>query len=353
METEAFFQEAVKQVGLGELTAPPQRVQGGFLHKMYKLQTASGVYALKLLNPVIMRRADAMGNYQRAEKLERVLEKNDIPVITALEKNGEKMQCLDGQYYYLFDWSEGKALDWHEIGEEHCRIAGKLLAKIHRIPCEENRKSPEQKAGKGAEEEVVEISGGDNQEARAQEALFDVDWDGYIRQAAAACPEIAGELAENRELLYLAQKEYNAAVRSVPDVRCICDGDMDCKNVLWADGKPFLIDLECLDYGNPFTEMFQLALSWAGGAVCELDTGRFAGFVDAYRGEYGEVPVDWKVLSGVGYSWLDWLAYNVRRALGIECGDEEERQLGIRETHETIRRIRYYHSVREELGKIF
>lgn len=337
METEVLFREIVRKCDLGELTAPPQRVSGGFLHKMYKLQTTSGVYALKLLNPVIMRRADAMGNYQRAERLECVLKENDIPVIAALEKNGEKMQCLDGQYYYLFDWSEGKALDWHEIGKEHCRIMGKLLARIHRIPCGETR----------------ELSGEDSQEAGSQAGLFNVDWDGYIRQAAVACPEIAGELAENRELLYLAQREYNAAARSVPEVRCICDGDMDCKNVLWIDGKPFLIDLECLDYGNPFTEMFQLALSWAGGAVCELDIGRFAGFVDAYRGEYGEVPVDWKMLSGVGYSWLDWLAYNVRRALGIECGDEEERQLGIRETRETVRRIRYYHSVREELGKIF
>lgn len=41
--------------------------------------------------------------------------------------------------------------------------------------------------------------------------------------------------------------------------------------------------------------------------------------------------VDWKTLSGVGFAWLDWLEYNTKRALRIECGDEEEQKLGIRE----------------------
>lgn len=342
---EKLFREAALRGGLGDLIARPRRVAGGFLHKMYRIETVSGTYALKLLNPVIMKRADVMENFRRAERLERILQENGIPMIPALERDGEKMHCLEGQYYYLFAWSEGKALGWRGITEEHCRIAGGLLARIHRIPCVEEREVS------GCE--VREERKGDCREGGMQEGLFDVDWDGYIKEAVAVCPEIGAELAENRALLYQAQGEYNAAIVSAPKVRCICDGDMDCKNVLWKGSQPLLIDLECLDYGNPFTEMFQLALSWAGGAVCELDFGRFRAFVDAYRQEYGVVPVeDWKVLSGVGYSWLDWFAYNVRRGLGMECGDEEERQMGIREVRETVRRIRYYQLVRGELAVV-
>lgn len=349
MESEIFFQKVTRQFGLGELTARPERVSGGFMHKMYKVETSAGVYALKLLNPVIMKRPGAMGNYQRAEGLERILQENDIPVIPALEKDGLKMQCLDGRYYYLFAWFAGKALYWHEIGEAHCRVAGKLLAKIHRIPCAAGGRLPGQGAKESADQDVRKILNWEGSEASGQEGMFGEDWDSYIEQAAGACPEIAGELAESRELLYQAQRAYHAAIKSVPNVRCICDGDMDCKNVLWKDNEPYIIDLECLDYGNPFTEMYQLALSWAGGAVCNLDFARFGGFIEEYGWEYGDMPVDWKALSGMGYSWLDWLAYNVRRSLGIECADEEERQLGIRETQETVRRIRYYASVREEL----
>ena len=95
--------------------------------------------------------------------------------------------------------------------------------------------------------------------------------------------------------------------------------------------------------------MFQLALDWAGGSVCDMEFARFDAFYEAYRKEYGEMQADLRALSGVGFGWLDWLAYNVRRALGMECGDEEERRLGIREAHETIRRIVFYTSVRKEL----
>ena len=161
--------------------------------------------------------------------------------------------------------------------------------------------------------------------------------------------ELAGELAAHRSLLYQAQQEYNAAIDSLPNRICISDGDMDCKNVLWKNGEPFIIDLECLDYGNPFPEMLQLALSWAGGDVCSIDPGRLHTFLTAYRAEYGEIPVDWKMLSGAGYSWLDWLEYNTKRALRIECGDEEEQRLGLREAQETIRRIDYYQHVREKI----
>lgn len=43
--------------------------------------------------------------------------------------------------------------------------------------------------------------------------------------------------------------------------------------------------LHCLDYGNPFPEMLQLALSWAGGDVCRIDSRRLGGFSIITRSE--------------------------------------------------------------------
>lgn len=373
MESMDFCGKVAGQFGLGELTAPLERVAGGFLHRMYRLETLSGKYALKVLNPMIMRRPETMGNYRRAEEIERRLWEQGIPMIPALERDGRKMQCLEGQYYYLFDWSEGKALGWHEVEEAHCRIIGKLLARIHKIPCRKahaenagGKDAPEKVGSERADEEAKErpgsaearegstgadwseATGGDGAGAPGQERNV-TDWDAYIKTARQCLPDIAEVLEGDRELIYLAEKEYAAALDSVPDICCFCHGDMDCKNVLWLDGEPLLIDLECLDYGNPLLEMFQLALSWAGWAACALDFGRFGGFLEAYQAEYGEVKVEWDRISGIGYGWLDWLAYNARRALGIECSDEEERALGIREVQQSIRRIRHYHLVRQEL----
>ena len=319
------LETVIKNLGLGNLTAQPQRVTGGYLHKMFKLETTTGKYAVKLLNPVIMKRPGVLDDYKRAESIEQILSEHSIPIVPALEIHGARMQRLDSQYFYLFEWTDAKALAWHEIKEEHCRVMGELLACIHKIPLHGSR--PDE----------------------ACQSCGKVDWDRYIRLAGEMHSELTEALAENRELLYQAQQEYNAAIGSVPDIVCITDGDMDCKNVLWKNGQPFIIDLECLDHGNPFLEMFQLALSWAGAAVCDMDFERLGHFLGAYQSEYGEVDVDWKTLSGAGFSWLDWLEYNTKRALLIECGDEEEQKLGIREAGETIRRIIYYHSVKESM----
>lgn len=317
-----MFDAIIKELQLGEPTARPERVSGGYLHKMYRLETTTGRYAVKLLNPVIMKRPDALQNYQRAEELERVLLRHKIPVVPAIEINGSKMQCIQGQYFYVFQWVEGKALGYGEIESRHCKLAGELLARIHKAEPSDKPLTAEK---------------------------ICVDWDNYIRIARESCNEIADEMQRGRRLLYQAQEEYNRSLERAPQVTCICDGDMDSKNVLWVNGEPRIIDLECLDYGNPFLEMFQLALSWSGGVVCHMDYECLFAFLDAYQKEYGDFQVNWQDLYGIGFSWLSWLAYNVRRALGIECGDEEEKKLGIEQVHETIPRILYYASIKEEL----
>ena len=231
--------------------------------------------------------------------------------------------------------------DTHPVAPQHYMLNASEPAGIAAIAAELSRVA----ANSTVENFIV----GNEVNVRTWNYMIWTDWDSYIRLAEKMHSELAGELAAHRSLLYQAQQEYNAAIDSLPNRICISDGDMDCKNVLWKNGEPFIIDLECLDYGNPFPEMLQLALSWAGGDVCSIDPGRLHTFLTAYRAEYGEIPVDWKMLSGAGYSWLDWLEYNTKRALRIECGDEEEQRLGLREAQETIRRIDYYQHVREKI----
>lgn len=46
----------------------PVCLSGGFMHKMYKINTQQGTFALKLLNPFVMQRETAMDNYVKAER---------------------------------------------------------------------------------------------------------------------------------------------------------------------------------------------------------------------------------------------------------------------------------------------
>lgn len=54
---------------LGECITKPVTVAGGFLHKMYALETTKGKFAVKVLNPQIMLRPNVLKNINNSEKI--------------------------------------------------------------------------------------------------------------------------------------------------------------------------------------------------------------------------------------------------------------------------------------------
>ena len=77
-------------------------LSGGFMHKMYKISTQQGIFALKLLNPFVMQRETAMDNFAKAERIEFLLEQQGVPVLPALSLCGRKMPV---SYTHLFMWT--------------------------------------------------------------------------------------------------------------------------------------------------------------------------------------------------------------------------------------------------------
>ncbi len=319
-----FFQTVCSSLMLGKVKGKPKKVSGGYMHKMYRIKTDNGrQYAIKLLNPMIMQREDAFENYRLAEELERKLQQSGISVIPALEFNHKKMQCIHNQYFYVFNWVNGKSLKAGKIKEKHCAVMGKTLAQIHNIEC---------RAEYSKKQEVV------------------IDWDFYIEKSKKDCTEITALLTGNRELLYSSAKNGNQAFKQLPEVSCISNGDMDSKNVLWENHKPFIIDLECLNYGNPYTEMFQLALCWCGYPHCKINYNLLGAFFRAYLRESDlAYDLNWEALYYSNIGRLEWLEYNIKRALFIECADREEQKLGIEQVKETVNHIVYYEKVKNEL----
>jgi len=90
MDTQMFFQKITADLDLGKLLEEPSRVSGGLTHKMYKVVTDKAKYVVKVLNPNIMKRPDAITNFKTAEKFEEILKENNIEAIYALEFNDKK-----------------------------------------------------------------------------------------------------------------------------------------------------------------------------------------------------------------------------------------------------------------------
>lgn len=316
-----LLEKICQQYELGTLECQPLPLQGGFLHKMYSLFTTTGKYAVKLLNPYIMQRETAMENFCTAEKLELVLEKNDIPILPALIFQGRKMQKLDGQFFYLYEWYDGKALKSGEIKENHCEKIGKLLAQIHKL---------------------------DRRQEYYNRDEIHVDWDFYIEQSADKNKEIQELLLEKRTLLYEMQENGNHASKNIPPVVGICHNDMDCKNVLWVENECRIIDLECLAYSSPFIELYEMALCWSGYETGKMDYPLFERFIRSYAEAGGELPADWECMYDSNFGRLEWLEYNVKRALGMECSAEEI-EVGISEVKDTMKLLIYYHEAKEDI----
>lgn len=79
-----------RQWDLGTLECELLPLKGGLMHRMYSLFTSKGRYAVKLLNPYVMKMDTAQDNYRTAERLEMILEAHNIPILPALTFGGGK-----------------------------------------------------------------------------------------------------------------------------------------------------------------------------------------------------------------------------------------------------------------------
>lgn len=328
--TEETIAKLFMSCGLGRIIAPVSQVSGGFLHRMYRAETAGQTYAVKHLNPGIMKRPGVIENYRKAEKLEQILEDAGIPIVSALAAGGRKMQEEDGEYFYIFRWQKGRITDWNNITPEQCRQAGNILGRIHALQPERTE--------------------------HTEPALSAADWAGHLAEAEKQGSAVVPLLKENLELLQYAEKELNRARQALPDIECITDEDMDPKNVMWDDGKPVVIDLECLDYGNPVSGVLQLSLQWAGITTCTLEPEKISAFFDGYLTAYDSGFREYGSVLGLAYTWIEWLEYNITRALG-QCQDAKEQDMGIAEVQNTVNRIRYIRdqeeTIRQRLSQLF
>lgn len=269
-----------------------------------------------------MSREGVFDNYKRAEKIECLLEKENIPIVPAITVLGKKMQNIDGHYFYIFNWKNGHITDWNNISNEECNIAGNILGKIHAInPQIVSHEEPE---------------------------LSKVNWQEYIIKGNNEKNEIASILADSVQLLTYAEKELNTARASLPDIMCISNGDMDPKNVMWYKGNPLIIDLECLDYGNPVSDALQLSLQWSGITTCNMNIKRMISFFNGYLAAYDNCFRAYSSVFGLAYTWIEWLEYNIQRAFGSYT-DEAEQRLGISEVKNTINRIKYIQDNEQEI----
>lgn len=120
----------IEYLKLGTVVNEIEQVTGGLLHKMYRVNTNKGAYAVKVLNPEIMKRPTALQHTVNSEKIAASFQ-TMIPAVAALEINGKQIHELDGVHYMIFEWMEGVSIFPPDITRENCYAIGQVLGKIH------------------------------------------------------------------------------------------------------------------------------------------------------------------------------------------------------------------------------
>lgn len=308
-----------KKYGFGKVISIT-KIYGGLMHKMFKVETDKGIYCLKVLNPEVMSRKDAYGNFVVSESVSNLAKKDGIPVSSALNIDGNYLTKLDDMYYMVFDFVDGKTLKDEEITVEHCKKIGNVLAHIHSLDYKKI----------GLEPNIVEYK-----------KLY--DWESYISNPNFSKMSYKNAFLKNYKKYSSLLKRVNERFNGSNKNQTICHSDMVPKNVMWNNDNPIIIDWECAGVANPEKELLEDALCWSGFLSNNFSSEKFIAIFKEYFKHRNIENVDWyDVICGNLAGRFSWLNYNLERSLGIVFNDKEELKLAENEVVKTIDEINRY-----------
>lgn len=313
-----LLQKVLQEMDLGALQEPPRRVDGGLMHTMYAAVTERGKYAVKALNPAVMKREKALENTILSEKIARELS-TTVPAVPAICKDGEAVLALDGCYYMVFPWQSGKSVFAKKITPLHCERIGGILGTIHHAN--------------------VQIDGA----ACGETEVFAPDWGAVLQLARQEKPSWLRLFTARYDKIGGWTQRYVAAAEKLSGEKVLSHRDLDPKNVLWDGMEPFLIDWEAAGYVNPERELTEVVNDWACNQRGLPDRAKFRALLAAYQANRPLLHADWRAALDSGYgNMLEWLLYNMKRSLEVECSSPEERRLGTAQVRGTLHALDAY-----------
>lgn len=304
---------------LGEPLTEMQMVTGGLLHRLWRLTTTQGSFAVKQLNAAIMRKPGIQHEYCVSEYIAQAMSKQGVPAVAALDSADGPLQEIDGVFLLVYPWTDGEILPSVPVEPDRALQIGVILARIHTLSLH-----------------VPEV-------AQLEWRHFqNDDWDILTFQAAEAGLSWAYPVRAVLPLLLQWTQSYEDAGEKLTQHLVISHRDLDQKNVLWqSPTAPKIVDWEAAGLINPTMELASVALSWSGLATGILSKDIFTTLVDGYVQAGGTIQnTGLDALHGLLGTWLGWLLFNMRRSLGESITSEEERQLGIDETVNTLAILR-------------
>jgi Ser/Thr protein kinase RdoA (MazF antagonist) len=292
---------------LGQPESGARRVRGAYLNRVWRLRTATGDYAVKVLNPRF-RHPDRRREYEATFELERA-------ALLAGVTTAQPVGAVDASWLVelpvgltrVHRWVDGRPLRDREVEPPHAAAAGGLLARIHTLDL--------------------------RRPARADDVLR--RWTRQQWEAPALdLPELAALLPAMERI-----GEAIVAGRALWRRPVLSHADVSAKNLLERrDGSVALLDWDAARPAEPRLEVAATALNLAGHTRRRPRPEVLRAFLGGYRAGGGVFHGgDRRLLAGLLNGMLGWLWLNYRRALG--GATQAERRDGRRTAARAVREI--------------
>ena len=302
--------------GLGKPIAAPVPITGGLIHRLYRLDTEGGSFAVKVLNPEVMRYENIYDNLRRSEAIAAEFAAAHISAVLALDAPGGTVQDVAGITVIVYPWCAGVVLPKTTASLEEAFQIGDLLGRMHTLDLPGEAPSEPATFHKPMSKEawVALVRRGQDQQ---------IEWASAVE---AALPD-----------LYAWDNDRIAADAAVPQGLVLSHCDLDQKNVIWQDSRtPFIIDWESAGLTHPSGEILGAALDWSGQSAGPPSQAAFAAVLAGYRQHCEFDPnLALPLLRGRLGGWIDWLGASMNRSLDSKA-TSGERAMGVQETIETL-----------------
>jgi aminoglycoside phosphotransferase (APT) family kinase protein len=290
--------EVCTAFGLGRALGRPRPARGGMLHRVWRLETERGTYAVKALRPPAgLHEIAWLRDYERSFDLERAALAAGVPTPRPVATEDGSWLARTGEATVrVHEWVQGERLPERQAETGPARLAGALLARIHGL-------------------RVVRETG-----PEAVLPTWPVEtWQLWEQEV----PELRGMAAVQRELNRVMED-----ARALVNDPVLSHRDVNAKNLLAGPGGALiLIDWELAGPVEPALEAAGSALDWAGAFWWEPDPAVARAFLEGYREGGGLFPdnPDIRIFA----TWLgdatSFAATCHRRALHAETAGERLR----------------------------
>ncbi len=296
-------------------------IHGGLIHRMWRLDTEYGSYAIKELDRAIMKRPRIHESYIQSEEIASFLKGQNIPAVTALIRNKTPLFETGGAIVMVFPWIEAQTLTLNQVTPEHAHQIGRLVAYIHAVKMS------------SVDFPIPEIH-----------FIATERWQTHIVQARNKQMPWAEEAHKNLPNLIAWTDLSRKAKQQLNNHLIISHRDMDPKNVMWRNANsPLLIDWEGAGLINPTAEIINVAMEWAGMTEVTFRENIFAAVISGYRANQGRIATEevQAAFHGLMGGLLDWLEFNMFRSIDSSKFDTETQQLGVTETAMTLNKLHF------------